>query len=202
MNKLRKVFGVADKSVSRTLIGEALAEDYDYQFAVSGQKCLEVVTDFKPHVIVLDIVLPGLRNAEIIRLLRWNSGLKQIRIILLADCAGEMEQFRDNTPGPDDFLGKPFDAEVLRNRVCEQLHIQSLEERNLLQSEELDRLSTRTESPIGEIIQIAQSLGIYRSLPEEELKRAGSTVRRAAEELSALINNARNIVAFREPEKP
>ncbi|MBI5943172.1 MAG: response regulator transcription factor [Chloroflexi bacterium] len=67
-----------------------------------------------PDLIVLDVVLPGADGFEICRKIRQVSG---VPLIILTALNGEQEMLQGLEAGADDFLSKPFNAEILVARA-------------------------------------------------------------------------------------
>ncbi|MGH7818992.1 MAG: response regulator transcription factor, partial [Candidatus Binatia bacterium] len=82
--------------------------------AANGFEALGMIEVQKPHLIILDIMMPGMDGFEVCRRLRGNIHTAFIPIIMLTareDAEAKLEGFR---AGTDDYLVKPFNrAELL-----------------------------------------------------------------------------------------
>ncbi|MGM0641231.1 MAG: response regulator transcription factor [Thermotogota bacterium] len=103
-----------DKSISRLLELELKHEGYDTKIANDGDEAINFYEDFKPDIILLDIMLPvrdGFEIAEIIR-----NYDKDIGIIMLT-AKGELENRVEGLKNADDYVVKPFEIEEILARL-------------------------------------------------------------------------------------
>jgi len=103
-----------DKSISRLLELELKHEGYETQIANDGDEAITFYEDFKPDIILLDIMLPvrdGFEIAEIIR-----NYDKDIGIIMLT-AKGELENRVEGLKNADDYIIKPFEIEEILARL-------------------------------------------------------------------------------------
>ena len=107
--------------------------DVDTAVAVDGQDTLSKVASFKPHLILLDVMMPKLSGFEVCQKLKGNPATKGIMILMVTALNehGDMERAVD--AGTDDFLSKPVDKMSLVKRVENMLKLRNI-------SDELERL--------------------------------------------------------------
>jgi len=89
-------------------------EGFQVQTAPDGQAGLRLISEFKPHVVVLDVMMPkldGLQVAEAV------SGNKDIGIIILSAKDEVQDRIAGLEVGADDYLVKPFDFGELLARI-------------------------------------------------------------------------------------
>lgn len=112
--------------------------DYDLQFAVDGKDTLEKVATFKPHLILLDIMMPKLNGFEVCHVIKTNAETASIMILMVTALneLGDIE--RAVNAGCDDFLSKPVNKTELLKRVENMLRIRHI-------SDELERLQRYIE---------------------------------------------------------
>jgi len=89
-------------------------EGYTVYTALDGPAALKAARAFKPHLIVLDIMLPGMDGLEILRLLRQES---DVYVLILTARADETDKVVGLTVGADDYLTKPFSPRELVARI-------------------------------------------------------------------------------------
>jgi DNA-binding response OmpR family regulator len=87
--------------------------------AANGVEALELAREQEPALAILDVMMPGLDGLEVTRQLR--AGNSPIPIILLTARIQESDVSAGFDAGADAYLGKPFDAVDLRNKVEELL---------------------------------------------------------------------------------
>ncbi|MDX1763177.1 MAG: response regulator [bacterium] len=90
---------------------------YGVHCLTSGDGALEVARRDSPHLIVLDLMLPGLGGLEVCRLLKADSKTAAIPIIMLTAKGEERDVVRGLDSGADDYVAKPFSPKVLLSRV-------------------------------------------------------------------------------------
>jgi len=87
--------------------------------AVNGVEALELAREQEPSLAILDVMMPGLDGLEVVRQLR--AGNSRIPVILLTARIQESDVSAGIAAGADAYLGKPFDAADLRDKVHELL---------------------------------------------------------------------------------
>jgi len=111
-----RVLAVDDEESITDLLGMALRyEGFDVQVAHSGRQALRAVTDRRPHLLILDVMLPDLDGFEIAK--RLASRGDKVPILFLTARDATEDKVRGLTLGGDDYLTKPFSLEELVARV-------------------------------------------------------------------------------------
>ena len=114
----QKILVVEDEPDIRKLVHYNLAQErFKVIEAEDGEKALKLVQREKPHLIVLDLMLPGLSGLELCRSLRERPETSQIPILMLTAKAGEADRIVGLEMGADDYLTKPFSPRELVARV-------------------------------------------------------------------------------------
>jgi two-component system OmpR family response regulator len=111
-----RVLVVDDEESITELVGTALRyEGFQVEIARTGRDALAAATSFRPHLIVLDVMLPDLDGFEVQRRLAGD----RLRVpILFLTARDETEaKVRGLTMGADDYVTKPFSLEELVARV-------------------------------------------------------------------------------------
>jgi two-component system OmpR family response regulator len=88
---------------------------FEVRTAATGSEALTVAQDFKPHAVVLDVMMPDLDGFEVCRQLR-NAGLT-IGVLFLTAKDGIEDKVAGLTIGGDDYMTKPFSLEELVARI-------------------------------------------------------------------------------------
>ena len=89
-------------------------EGYQVYTAMDGPAALKAARSFKPDLIVLDIMLPGMDGVEVLSQLRRESA---VYVILLTAKAEETDKIVGLSVGADDYLTKPFSPRELVARI-------------------------------------------------------------------------------------
>jgi two-component system alkaline phosphatase synthesis response regulator PhoP len=89
-------------------------EGYELYTASDGESGLKAVRAFKPDLIVLDVMLPGMDGIELLTRLRRES---DVYVIMLTARTEETDKIVGLTVGADDYVTKPFSPRELTARV-------------------------------------------------------------------------------------
>ncbi len=110
-----RVLVVEDEPTVADVVVRYLERDgHDVEVAGDGPAALRVFDEFRPDIIVLDLMLPGLDGVEVCRRIRSESG---VPIIMLTARAGEADRLAGFDFGADDYVTKPFSPRELAARV-------------------------------------------------------------------------------------
>ena len=107
-------------------------EGYVVWCASSGEEALESIKKQIPHLIILDLMLPGIDGLEVARRLKKNQSMENIPIIMLTAKGEEADIVTGLELGADDYITKPFSPRVLTARVRTVLRRGSVEKRSHL----------------------------------------------------------------------
>lgn len=97
---------------STTLLLREMGHEVDY--AINGYAALEAARRFKPHVIILDLGLPGMDGFEFCRKLKKEEALKAVRVIAVTGYGQAEYRARSREAGCDVHLVKPVSPAVLQ----------------------------------------------------------------------------------------
>jgi two-component system, OmpR family, alkaline phosphatase synthesis response regulator PhoP len=92
-------------------------EGYDVVVAASGEKAIDIARKELPHLIVLDLMLPGIDGLEVTRILKNNPETRGIPIVMLTAKGEEPDIVAGLELGADDYVAKPFSPRILLARV-------------------------------------------------------------------------------------
>jgi two-component system OmpR family response regulator len=90
-------------------------QGFDVESAASGREALAAVTRFKPHLMVLDVMLPDMEGFEVAS--RLGAQRAGVPIIFLTARDATEDKVRGLTGGGDDYMTKPFSLEELVARI-------------------------------------------------------------------------------------
>ncbi len=115
-NTNSRILVVDDESSISDLISTSLRfVGFDVRTAATGSEALTVAEEFKPHAVVLDVMLPDSDGFEVCRQLR-SEGLN-IGVLFLTAKDGMEDKVAGLTIGGDDYMTKPFSLEELVARL-------------------------------------------------------------------------------------
>jgi len=111
-----RILVVDDEANITELLGLALRyEGFQVETAADGRGAMAAATDFRPHLIVLDIMLPDFDGFEVAR--RLSAQGQRIPVLFLTAKDTTEDKVRGLTLGGDDYVTKPFSIEELVARV-------------------------------------------------------------------------------------
>jgi two-component system OmpR family response regulator len=111
-----RILVVDDESSISDLISTSLRfVGFDVRTAATGSEALTVAEEFKPHAVVLDVMLPDSDGFEVCRQLR-SEGLN-VGVLFLTAKDGMEDKVAGLTIGGDDYMTKPFSLEELVARL-------------------------------------------------------------------------------------
>jgi two-component system cell cycle response regulator len=164
-NEKRRILIVDDDDLSRHLVCRALEfEGYNVCQAESGIVGIEKMNDWRPHLVLLDMNMPGLNGLETLAKLRAQD--EYVSVLFVSADSKTEDVIRGLDFGADDYVCKPFQVMELLARVRTQLRIKDL-------NDNLKRANER----LRELVDIDDLTGLFnmRSLYKRldfELDRA------------------------------
>ena len=122
----RKVLLVDDDPDLVDLINKALEDDgrFEVRIAGNGFDAGMMVKEYRPDLIVLDVMLPDINGKEVCQRVRADPTLEDVRILCISGMIEEDKIQELKLSGADDFLHKPFVIDELIDRMCAQLEIE------------------------------------------------------------------------------
>src|SRR5262249_34510145 len=87
------------------------------QFAGTGYDAGLLTESFRPHLIILDYMLPDINGNVVCKRLRERDEFKETRILFISGVVAPDEIAQLKAAGADDFLANPFDTHDLKRRV-------------------------------------------------------------------------------------
>jgi len=92
-------------------------EGFQTVVALDGKKGLEVVTNEKPDLVILDLMLPEINGIELCKILKKQEGTAAIPIIMVTARSEEIDRVVGFEVGADDYIVKPFSTRELLLRI-------------------------------------------------------------------------------------
>jgi CheY-like chemotaxis protein/ribonuclease BN (tRNA processing enzyme) len=95
---------------------------YTVRVAEDGEECVEQIEDFKPDLLVLDLIMPKMNGLEVLRHVRSQQSTQHMPVIVTTakDYSTELKHLQQT--GPVDVLIKPFDPELLLAKLRQYFH--------------------------------------------------------------------------------
>lgn len=158
---------VVDDDVDNlTLVARSLEhEGYRVERASSGEEALDKLKNVQPHLVLLDINMPGISGLETLKMLRNREG-GYVAVIFVSARNETEDIIRGLDFGADDYICKPFDPMELLARVRAQLRIKDLTDRLAIANARLQELVD-----IDDLTGLYNMRSIYSKL-DNEIQRA------------------------------
>jgi two-component system nitrogen regulation response regulator NtrX len=119
-----------EESICQTLGGILKDEGHEIITAASGEEALRIVDEDPPHLVILDIWLPGIDGVEVLKTIK--AGHPQIQVIIMSGHGTIETAVKATRLGAFDFIEKPLSLEKVILVVNHALEMIRLEEENLL----------------------------------------------------------------------
>jgi len=122
----RKALIVDDDEELVELIRDVLIRDgrFEIRIANNGFDAGMMVKEYRPDIIVLDVMLPDINGKEVCQRVRDDKSLEDVKIICISGMV-EKDKIDDlKDAGADDFMQKPFEIEKLIERMCQHLDVE------------------------------------------------------------------------------
>ena len=105
-----KILIVDDESASRTALEVLLRrEGFEVHDASDGAAALAECTSFRPDLILLDVLMPGMSGFEVCKRIKTTPETRLIPIVLITGLSASEDRIKGINAGADDFLSKPIE---------------------------------------------------------------------------------------------
>lgn len=124
----RKVLIVDDDEELVELMHDVFERDgrFETKTANNGFDAGMQVREFRPDLVVLDVMLPDINGKEVCQRIRMDNTLESVKVICISGMV-EQDKIADlRAAGADDFMNKPFAVDKLLERACEMLDLNNV----------------------------------------------------------------------------
>jgi two-component system response regulator MprA len=162
-----------DEGIVRVLRRALTYEGYQVETALDGESGLAQAREWRPDLVILDLMLPGMDGLEVTQRLRTEGNIP-ILMLTAKDTITDRVQGLD--AGADDYMTKPFDLDELLARVRALLRRTQLERAPVLTFNDLTldtstRLATRRGRPIALTAKEYDLLELFMRHPRQVMTR-------------------------------
>ena len=122
----RKILIVDDDEELVDLLSDVFEKEkrFDIRTANNGFDAGMLVREFRPDVVILDVMLPDINGKEVCQRIRSDDSLEAVKIICISGMV-EQDKIDDlKAAGANDFMNKPFNVDRLMDRVCDVVEIE------------------------------------------------------------------------------
>ena len=114
MEKKRILIVDDDENIAELISLYLMKECFDTEIASDGEEAIEKFQSYHPHLVLLDIMLPGIDGYDVCREIRKSSN---VPIVMLSAKGEVFDKVLGLKIGADDYMVKPFDSNELVARV-------------------------------------------------------------------------------------
>jgi len=124
----RKILVVDDDEDLVELICDSLERDgrFDVRSVNNGFGAGMLIKEFRPDVIVLDVMLPDINGKEVCQLVRSQQAMNDVRIICISGMVEQDKIQELYDAGANEFMHKPFDVDELNGRIYRLLDLEAV----------------------------------------------------------------------------
>ena len=140
---MSRILIVEDELDLANIIKDYLVKElYEVEICTEGDKAIEIFDKFKPSLVILDLMLPGMNGYEICQNIRIKS---TIPILILSAKIDEFDKVKGLNLGADDYITKPFRPRELLARVNAQLRRSQVFNKENLEIIEIENIRIYTK---------------------------------------------------------
>jgi PleD family two-component response regulator len=168
-------------------------DGYNVEKFTDGQTALDKLPEFKPDLILLDIMMPGIDGFEVCKRIKSEEKTKYISVIILSAKRDLQDKIKGMDIGADDYIVKPFNPDELLTRVQVQLRIRQLES-EVVEKEKLETvlamavtLQHEINNPLAGILGNADLIKNWRELSEEEVDESIDVILRQSKRIRDIV---------------
>ncbi len=146
----RKILIVDDDRLNIRILGGILkSEGYTLAEADSGERALELYATFRPDLVLLDVMMPGIDGFDTCRQLKREYGDKCAPVIFITAKSESDDVVEGLGAGGADYLPKPFKPKEVLARIRSHLQNQILSEQQKLLVEQLSKANAAKNRFLG-----------------------------------------------------
>lgn len=112
-----KMLIVDDNEINREVLVAIFRREFEIEEVESGEDALSIVNDFKPDIVMLDVMMPGIDGYEVCRRMRDDPIHSGIKIVMVTGLALDAERRQGLKVGADEYITKPFGVTKIREII-------------------------------------------------------------------------------------
>lgn len=124
----KKILAVDDEPNNLQVLRQILKDHYQLIFAPNGEKALEAAAKHQPHLILLDIMMPGLDGYEVCQRLHGDPATRHIPVIFVTAMSEVEDEAKGFDAGAVDYIQKPVSGAIVLRRVQTHLSLVQVQE--------------------------------------------------------------------------
>ncbi len=140
-NPRLSILAIDDTPANLQVLSAALAQDFRFQMATSGEVGLAAAARMPPDLILLDVMMPDMDGFEVFRRLQADPQLQAIPVIFLTALSSMESEAAGLALGAADYISKPIQVETARLRIRNLIEREGLRKAVAEKQRELERLA-------------------------------------------------------------
>ncbi len=142
-----KILAIDDEHLTQVFIQKILEKEHQIHLTSDGLHGIQLATELKPDIIILDVKMPGMDGYQVCKSLKQNAESSDIPVLFLSAHADTNEQMQGYAAGGDDYLIKPCEPETLRAKVKVMLRYR--DQRHILKQQYVEAQKTAHIAMMG-----------------------------------------------------
>ncbi|MFH1076093.1 MAG: hybrid sensor histidine kinase/response regulator [Pseudomonadota bacterium] len=114
--------------------------DCELEVALDGREALACIPEFKPDIVLLDIMMPGINGYEVCRRIKTDPATASAMVMLVSARPNLADRMKGYEVQADDYITKPYDPEELRARVRILLRLKTSLDETITLNKNLEKL--------------------------------------------------------------
>jgi len=156
--KKGKILIVDDDATAAGMLEAFLVDDFEVLVANSGEACLQVVQDFSPDLVLLDIEMPGMNGYETCQHLQKDLDGQVMPVIFISSHDTLNERLKAYESGGMDFIAKPFDPDELLLKAEKVIKLESDRRQLVQEKSSMQQMAMGFLTSMGEMGAVLQFL--------------------------------------------
>ncbi len=152
MDKRQTVLVVDDVKENIDVLNSILKDDYHLKFALSGKKAIELAMNYRPDIILLDIMMPEMDGFEVCQILKSDMLTKNIPVIFVTANNTLIDEVHGFALGAVDYITKPLMPAIVKSRVHTHLRLANQEKQLYLEVKEKTKEIFKTQVEIINVL--------------------------------------------------
>ncbi|WPV01551.1 two-component regulator propeller domain-containing protein [Mucilaginibacter sp. cycad4] len=117
VSELKTLLIIDDHEDMREYLRQIFKLEYNVLVAPNGEDGIKIVNEQWPDIVICDVMMQGMTGIEVCAATKGNMTTSHIPVILLTASASNEIKLKGIERGADDYIGKPFDKDILKARV-------------------------------------------------------------------------------------
>jgi DNA-binding response OmpR family regulator len=130
MKQQGRVLIVDDNAMNIDVLRRILRKEYELDTAAGADECLVKLSTFKPQLVLLDVMMPGMDGCETCRQIKTDPLTDSVLVILVSGKGTAADRVHGYQALADDYVVKPFDHDELLAKVRAHFRLMNQKEKS------------------------------------------------------------------------